>query len=121
MTSHEHVRGSSPARSQHNTLSFNPISWAPAKAKEQPNGAFEVSKTKRITQVAVAVVYCLFSAGVIFGYAALKPVLIHEGVYSQYCSSEEAETLDKTCYEQEIRYARTCNGQRKSLRTQANV
>ena len=73
--------------------------------KEQPVGAFEVSKTKRILQVAIAVIYCLFSAGVVFGYAALKPVLIHEGVYSQFCSREEVEALGKTCYEQEIRYA----------------
>ena len=107
MTSYEHVRGSSPARSEHKKISFNPVSWEPnsTEVKERPVGAFEVSKTKRIVQVAIAVVYCLFSAGVVFGYAALKPVLIHEGVYSQFCESEEVEAVhDKTCYEQEIRY-----------------
>lgn len=31
--------------------------------------AFEVSKTKRIVQIAIAVVACLFAAGPVFGYA----------------------------------------------------
>lgn len=55
-------------------------------------------------QVALAVVYCLFAAGVVFGYAAIKPVLVKDGAYREYCS-EEAEMGDpgKTCYEQEIR------------------
>ena len=116
MTSYEHVRGSSPARSEHKKISFNPVSWEPAQPKEQPVGAFEVSKAKRIIQVVIAVVYCLFSAGVVFGYAALKPVLIHEGVYSQFCSSEVVAALDKTCYEQEIRYGMIQGGRRKTSR-----
>ena len=54
-------------------------------------------------QVAIAVLYCLFSAGVVFGYAALKPVLIKEGVYAQFCDRVEIKSIGKTCYEQEIR------------------
>lgn len=59
----------------------------------------------RIVQVAVAVIYCLLSAGVVFGYAAIKPVFVKEGVYSQYCSSlsEAVIESERTCYEQEIR------------------
>jgi len=104
MGSYEQVRGSSPARSEHRKMSFNPVgSWGPP-AKEEPVGAFEVSKGKRILQVAIAVTYCLFSAGVVFGYAALKPVLVEEGVYRQFCSEEEIGISERTCYEQEIRY-----------------
>ena len=55
-------------------------------------------------QVALAVIYCLLAAGVVFGYAALKPVLVKEGVYSQYCSDKEHINYERTCYEQEIRY-----------------
>ena len=118
MTSYEHVRGSSPARSEHKKISFNPVgSWEPQEAKEQPVGAFEVSKAKRILQVTIAVIYCLFSAGVVFGYAALKPVLIHEGVYHQFCSQEEVEKTEKTCYEQEIRYDATWSGRTKYKKT----
>ncbi|KAL8997291.1 MAG: hypothetical protein Q9169_003383 [Polycauliona sp. 2 TL-2023] len=105
MSSYEHVRGSSPARSEHRKMSFNPVgTWVPPAAKEEPVGAFEVSKTRRLVQVATAVVYCLFAAGVVFGYAAIKPVLVNEGVYGEYCAdtSAIAET-STTCYEQEIR------------------
>lgn len=61
-----------------------------------------------VVQVAVAVTYCLLSSGIVFGYAALKPILIHEGVYSEYCSSQGPAHREKTCYEQEIRY-HDCN------------
>jgi MFS family permease len=54
-------------------------------------------------QVTAAVTYCLFAAGIVFGYAAIKPVLIREGVYRQYCTKKEIEQGARTCYEQEIR------------------
>ena len=58
-------------------------------------------------QVAIAIIYCLFAAGIVFGYAAIKPVLIQEGVYSQFCERDEVMIgeLGRTCYEQEIRWA----------------
>ncbi len=74
----------------------------------------------RLVQVIVAVIYCLFAAGIVFGYAALKPVLIAEGVYRDRCTQEELDKGVRVCYEQEIRsvdvYARvkcsplTCTG-----------
>ena len=49
MSSYEHVRGSSPARGEHRKMSFNPVgTWVPPAAKEEPVGAYEVSKAKRI-------------------------------------------------------------------------
>ncbi|KAK8049807.1 major facilitator superfamily domain-containing protein [Apiospora phragmitis] len=73
-------------------LSFNPLpeAWDPAFVHDDdiPNpavGAFEVPQWRRILQVAVTVVYCLFAAGVVFGYAALKPVLKREGAYHDVC------------------------------------
>ncbi|OJJ51728.1 hypothetical protein ASPZODRAFT_127852 [Penicilliopsis zonata CBS 506.65] len=66
-------------------------------------GAFEVSKAKRIVQVFIAVVYCFLAAGVVFGFAAIKPVLIREGVYRHLCSQEELDTGALVCYGQEIR------------------
>jgi len=53
-------------------------------------------------QVIIAVIYCLFAAGIIFGYAAIKPVLIREHVYRSYCTPEEIEKGVRTCYDQEI-------------------
>lgn len=62
-----------------------------------------MGRVKRIAQVAVAVVYCLFAAGVVFGYAAIKPVLIQEGVYRDRCTQEELDDGVWVCYEQELR------------------
>lgn len=45
----------------------------------------------------------MLAAGIIFGYAALKPVLIREGVYRKYCTQEELDEGVRVCYEQEIR------------------
>lgn len=56
-------------------------------------------------QVGLAVVYCLFAAGVVFGYAAIKPVLIREGVYRNLCTKQELRDDVDVCYEQELRCA----------------
>lgn len=51
MSSYEQVRGSSPARSEHKNMSFNPVGNGKAPArKDEPVGAYEVSKTKKICQ-----------------------------------------------------------------------
>jgi MFS family permease len=47
-------------------------------------------------QIAAAVTYCLFAAGIVFGYAAIKPVLKDEGAYRNYCPSSPD---DDTCVE----------------------
>jgi len=56
------------------------------------------SKRIRISQVACAMLWCLFAAGPVFGFAALKPVLISEGIYEQYCPGE-----DKMCVERDLK------------------
>ncbi|KAL4917137.1 major facilitator superfamily domain-containing protein [Aspergillus aurantiobrunneus] len=68
--------------------------WGPL----ETTGAFEVSSVKRIFQVSIAVIYCFFAAGIVFGFAAIKPVFIKEGVYSDSCSGGE-----EACYGQELR------------------
>ena len=54
-------------------------------------------------QVTIAVIYCLFAAGIVFGYAALKPILIREQVYRYLCTPEEIEQGVRVCYDQEVR------------------
>ena len=54
-------------------------------------------------QVLLACIYCLFAAGVVFGYAAIKPVLIDEGVYRDKCTKQELKDDVIVCYEQELR------------------
>ena len=90
-------------------------------ASEDPISAFEVFKARRKLQVTVAVIYCLLGAGVIFGYAgktypdltqwdanlpyltALKPVLIEEGVYREYCTARELEKGVRVFFEHTMR------------------
>ncbi|KAH0432571.1 major facilitator superfamily transporter [Colletotrichum camelliae] len=114
-------RGSDASSVRAGRLSFNPLpdEWDPAAAKPDTVhavGAFEVPQWKRIRefyallaymrvqpttfQVAVSVVYCLFAAGVAFGFAALKPVLKREGAYSDICSADDpGSSPDDTCVE----------------------
>ncbi|EKD11887.1 uncharacterized protein L3040_009030 [Drepanopeziza brunnea f. sp. 'multigermtubi'] len=110
--SHPRARsGSHSPSSRDRKLSFSPLpgSWDPPPAPElvadhipPPIAAFEVPRSKRILQVTIAVVYCLFAAGIVFGYAALKPVLIREGIYRERCTQDELDRDVRTCYEQEI-------------------
>ncbi|KAH7274648.1 major facilitator superfamily domain-containing protein [Fusarium solani] len=73
-------------------LTFNPVPQDYETASLRPDdqhaetvGAFEVPEWKRLLQIAAAVIHCLFAAGIVFGYAAIKPVLKLEGAYSDIC------------------------------------
>lgn len=46
------------------------------------------SLTKRVLQICCSIAWCLVAAGPVFGFAALKPILISEGVYSERCDVE---------------------------------
>ncbi|KAI1609156.1 MFS transporter, LAT3 family, solute carrier family 43, member 3 [Exophiala viscosa] len=100
-------RGSSV--SSHRRMSFNPFTDRVPDGHRKPSVVSaalqfeEVSKQKRILQVVVAIIYCLFAAGIVFGYAAIKPVLIDEGVFKNLCTAEEVEKHTTPCYQQEIR------------------
>jgi hypothetical protein len=65
--------------------------------------AFEVGHGKRVAQVVVAVLYCLLAAGTVFGFAAIKPVFIREGVYRDQCTPDELRRGFGLCYGQETR------------------
>lgn len=99
-------RGQSPTGSERRKLSFNPIAeWSPPTIEEEPLpvSAFEVSSAKRIAQVFIAVIYCLLAAGPVFGFAALKPVLVEQGVYRNLCTKDELSEDVWVCYGQEVR------------------
>lgn len=54
-------------------------------------------------QVIITIVSCWLASGIVFGFAALKPVLVDQGVYREYCSAEELELGIEVCYEQDLR------------------
>ncbi|KAM0748570.1 hypothetical protein T439DRAFT_327827 [Meredithblackwellia eburnea MCA 4105] len=65
------------------------------------------SPTLRLAQIISAVLACLTMGGVIFGFAALKPVLVAEGVYSDLCLPGERVRDEtgawKVCVDQDTR------------------
>ncbi|KAG7142702.1 Protein FMP42 like protein [Verticillium longisporum] len=71
-------------RTEYRRLSFD--AFAPHDAvlavpqhKEPRLAAYKISDLKRFVQVATAIVTCWLASGIVFGFAALKPVLIAEG------------------------------------------
>lgn len=44
-----------------------------------------LSLRRRILQIGCAITWCLLASGPVFGFAAFKPILIREGVYSDKC------------------------------------
>ena len=85
-------------------MSFNPVgTWVPPPAQQKPIAAHEITRGRRVAQVGVAVTYCLFSAGIVFGFAALKPVLVEEGVYSEVCGDKRDDSKTGKCSEQELK------------------
>src|SRR4051812_45706329 len=51
--------------------------------------AYVVPSLQRIIQVGITVLVCWLASGIVFGFAALKPVLISEGVYRDLCTEDE--------------------------------
>ncbi|PYH91103.1 MFS general substrate transporter [Aspergillus ellipticus CBS 707.79] len=106
---HSLLRAASPKRPQVGAVEPEPPQEEHITLKTQAyegpetTGAFEVGHTKRILQVCIAVVYCFFAAGIVFGFAAIKPVLIKEGVYRNECSQDELDGDSDVCYGQELR------------------
>ncbi|KIW11674.1 hypothetical protein PV08_10976 [Exophiala spinifera] len=101
--------GPGSGASSRRRMSFNPFSDQLPPAHRRTSVVTEalqfeeVSKQKRLVQVIIAIIYCLFAAGIVFGYAAIKPVLIDEGVFADLCTPEEVEARTSPCYQQEIR------------------
>jgi hypothetical protein len=44
------------------------------------------------------------ASGILFGYAALKPVLVGEGVYHNQCTEDELQEGVELCVQQDLRY-----------------
>lgn len=52
----------------------------------------------------MTVLACCLASGVVFGFAALKPVLIAEGVYRNLCTEDELQEGVDLCEKQDLRY-----------------
>ncbi|RHZ46993.1 putative MFS transporter [Aspergillus thermomutatus] len=86
------------------------ISYDVLHARQQPvtddksgTPAYKVSTGVRLAQVIITILACWFASGIVFGFAALKPVLIEEGVYRDLCTEEELRDGVEVCFEQDLR------------------
>ncbi|OAP55360.1 hypothetical protein AYL99_10333 [Fonsecaea erecta] len=92
------------------SISYDPIPPAsgdkgPGAAPEklEPIAAYEVSRGMRIAQVTVGVVSCVLASGIVFGFDALKTILLAEGTYRDLCTEEELRKNVPLCYMQDQR------------------
>ncbi|KAK5961731.1 Fmp42p PWA37_001104 [Arxiozyma heterogenica] len=56
----------------------------------------------KLLQITCATIWCLFSSGIIFGFAAFKTILVKDGVCSDYCLSNLTQHND-VCIEQDLK------------------
>ncbi|QBM86039.1 hypothetical protein METSCH_A06720 [Metschnikowia aff. pulcherrima] len=54
----------------------------------------EVSTNRRLLQCVSAIFWCLLSGGPIFGFAALKPILVKERIYEEFCDLSVNATVE---------------------------
>ncbi|TKA78723.1 hypothetical protein B0A55_04531 [Friedmanniomyces simplex] len=101
------LRGKGSVRSLRHVISYDalPHSQQPSQATHPTGGVtpYKVSNRTRIAQVIFTVVACWLASGIVFGFAALKPVLISEGVYRDLCTPEELHADVEVCYEQDLK------------------
>lgn len=56
-----------------------------------------------VAQVVVITLACWLASGIVFGFAALKPVLLKEGVYEWLCDKDQPEDEVDVCFNQELK------------------
>ncbi|OAA52006.1 Major facilitator superfamily domain, general substrate transporter [Metarhizium rileyi] len=84
---------------------FAPEEEPRVQTKPLRSAAYKTSTLRRVAQVGLAVVFCVLASGILFGFAALKPILIAQGVYSELCldNNSRRSQQDTTCPEQDLR------------------
>ncbi|KAA8651384.1 uncharacterized protein ATNIH1004_000266 [Aspergillus tanneri] len=75
----------------------------PETGDKQATPAYKVSNIKRFVQVVITVLACSFASGIVFGFAALKPILVEEGVYRSLCTEEELQHDVGICHKQDMK------------------
>ncbi|KAK1821594.1 hypothetical protein LTR12_003988 [Friedmanniomyces endolithicus] len=101
------LHGKGSVRSLRRVISYDALahSQQPSQATHPTGGVipYKVPNNKRIAQVIFTIISCWLASGIVFGFAALKPVLISEGVYRELCTPEEIIAGVEICYEQDLR------------------
>ncbi|ORY16483.1 MFS transporter-like protein Fmp42 [Clohesyomyces aquaticus] len=92
------------ARSLRRVISYDALKQ-PEEMHEEYGGVtpYHVSTVRRVAQVVITVLACWFASGIVFGFAALKPILIREGVFREMCTPDEIDTGVEVCFDQDLR------------------
>lgn len=97
-------------RSLRHVISYDALAdpEEPSQAENPAGGVsqYTISTARRVAQVCFTVLCCWLASGLLFGFAALKPVLVDQGVYREYCTVEELEEGVELCYKQDLRYVK---------------
>lgn len=97
----------SQQRSLRHVLSYDALAnpEEPSQATNPTGGVtqYKISTARRVAQVCFTVLSCWLASGLLFGFAALKPVLIDQGVYREQCTRQELEDEVELCYKQDLR------------------
>ena len=100
---HQHSRQHSLRRMISYDVLPNPDQPSQATYPSGAVTAYKVSSVRRLTQVVFTVLACWLSSGIVFGFAALKPVLIDQGLYRELCTRDELDANVEVCYKQDLR------------------
>ncbi|EED14233.1 MFS transporter, putative [Talaromyces stipitatus ATCC 10500] len=92
----------SPRKAVHRVLSYDAFPRRNEDDSQSSVAAYKVFVTKRIAQVIATILACWVASGIVFGFAALKPVLLSEGVYEWLCDKDELENGVEVCFKQEL-------------------
>ncbi|KAF2716539.1 MFS general substrate transporter [Polychaeton citri CBS 116435] len=98
--------GYGSVRSVKRVISYDAFPPPEESQSAHPKGgivAYKVSTAQRFAQVIATVLACWLASGILFGFAALKPILVDEGVYREYCTPQEIKDNVEVCYEQDMR------------------
>ncbi|KAL5117998.1 hypothetical protein ACEQ8H_004144 [Pleosporales sp. CAS-2024a] len=95
-----------PGRAVRRVISYDAIKKPEEPVAGEEYGGLTPYKTctaKRVAQVVATVVACWFASGIVFGFAALKPILIKEGVFRELCTQDELDANVEVCLSQDLR------------------
>lgn len=79
------------------------VSIPPRPPSPSYNQDSSLAHTIETGQVTFAVLACALASGIVCGFAALKPILIAEGVYRSLCPADWPPESPIPCHEQDIR------------------
>ncbi|KIW03519.1 uncharacterized protein PV09_05284 [Verruconis gallopava] len=94
------------SRQRRTSISYDPVPSDPLAQqvkKLEPVAAYEVSFKKRLAQVIIGVISCTLGSGIVFGFAALKPILIDRDAYRELCTEQELRDGVVVCYMQDLK------------------